>query len=94
MGDFQAPQRTYSVNALGKGQSGRVKTEDYTIKRGELRSVNGEKTAEGRDLRIARSVRVDADGPEAALLLDWSPELLRNPGQAALKKRAARKTVG
>jgi hypothetical protein len=94
MGDFQAPQRTYSVNALGRDQSGRVKTEDYTIKRGELRSVNGEKTAEGRDLRVARGVRVNADGPEAALLLDWSPELLRNPGQAALKERDARESVG
>jgi hypothetical protein len=94
VGDFQASQRTYSLNARGKGQGGGLKTEEYTINRGELRRVNGEEITQYRDLRVAGGVRVDADGPEAALFLDRSPELLRNPGHAATKKRCARKTVG
>jgi hypothetical protein len=94
MGNFEASQRTYSLNTRGEGQGGGLKTEEYTIKRGELRRVNGEETAQGRDLRVACGARVDAEGPEAALFLDGSPELLRNPGKAALKERNARKTVG
>jgi hypothetical protein len=94
VGDFQTPQRTYSLNALCEGQAGGIKTEKYTLKRGELRRVNGKETAQGRDLLVACGVRVDADGPEAALFLDRSPELLRNPGQAAAKERNARKAIG
>ena len=94
MGNFEASQRTYSLNTRGEGQGGGLKTEEYTIKRGELRRVKGEKTTQGRDLRVACGVRVDADGPEAALFLDGSPELLRNPGESAAKERSARETIG
>jgi hypothetical protein len=94
MAYFEASQRTYSLNALGDGQGGGLKTEEQTIERGELPRVKVEETAQGRDLRIARGVRVDTDGPEAAAFLDRSPELLRNPGESALKERNARKTIG
>jgi len=59
-----------------------------------LRRVKLEETAQARDLRVARGVRVHADGPEAAVFLDRSPKLLRNPGMAALKEWNARQTVG
>lgn len=94
MGNFEASQRTYSLNALGDGQGGGLKTEQYTIERGELPRVNGEETTQGRDLCVAGGVRVHADGPEAAVFLDRSPELLRNPGETALKERKARKAIG
>ena len=47
MGNFETPRRTYGLNALGEGQAGGLKTEEYTIKRGELRRVNGEETTQG-----------------------------------------------
>jgi len=94
VGNFQAPQRRYGLNALAEGQRGGLKTEDYSIKRGELRRVKVEEITQGGDFRVAGGVRMDADGPKAARFLDRSPELLRNPGQASPKERDARKTVG
>jgi len=94
VGDFETPQRTFSLNALGEGQGGGLKTEEYTIEGGELRRVNGEKAAEGCDLSFTGGVWVNADGPEAAVFLDRGPELLRNPRQAAAKERRACETVG
>jgi len=94
MGDFETPQRTFSLNARGEGQGGRLNLGENTIDGGELSRVDGEKTAQGRDLRVAGGVWVDADGPKAAVFLDRAPQLLRNPGEAAVKERGARKTIG
>ena len=94
MGHLEASQRTHRLKALGETQGSGLKTEEHTIERSELRRVNGEEITQRRDLRVAGGVRMDADGPEPALFLDRSPELLRNPGQAALKEWHARKTIG
>jgi hypothetical protein len=94
MGNFEAPQRAHSLNPLGNGQDRRRKIEKYTIERGELCRVSGEETAQRRDLRVACGLGVEAEGPKAALFPDRSPELLRNPGESALKERNARKTIG